>query len=302
MSDTADRQLNRLVQMVAELSRREQSGAPLVRIAEVAAELGVSIQQIEQDLRTLTAVSDDPEHDWLSSLSVVQEGDEIALSSRGHFRRPIRLTPDELLAIQVGLADEPDGADLSARLAELLGVQADMPPVSATEWAGPDEGRIIALARQAANEARCLEISYAAPGAGEPTRRVIEVEQVLGARGRFYLVSWCRAAGARRHFRADRVLEARLLNERFTPRDWGDDGIVYSKEGSEPVKVRFHQDIARWIAEEHPRASRDRQGGVTVSYEVSDPGWLVRTVLGYGEHAEVIEPAEYRSLVRSMVG
>ena len=301
MSETATGQLNRIVQMIAELSRREREGMPPLRLGDVAARMGVSEQQIEKDIRTLTSVGEDAEHDWISSLSVVQEGDEIALSSQGPFRRPVRLTPDELLAIQIGLLSEDGGADLSARLAALLETRREgADAVHAAPHAGASEARIVDLARLAAQQHRLLELVYTGGRGGEPSRRVVEVHGVLGSEGKFYLRCWCRDADGERTFRADRVLEARLLEQSFAPRQVPLD-VVFTAAADqlEEVRVRFHPDIARWVAEEHPGAARDDDGGIVVRYQVSEPAWLVRTVLGYGEHAEVLDPPEYRRMLRS---
>lgn len=304
MTSPAAAQLNRIVQMVAELTRREREGGEPLTLAEIAERLGASPADIERDLRTLTAGGDSAEQDWLGSLSVIQEGGRVMVSSQGPFRRPIRLTPEEILAIQVGLATEPEAQPLTRELAALL----DLKTPGAERWgtevsAGLDEGRVALLARRGLNELRCLEILYAGSGRGEPDRRIIEVHQVVRDRGRTYLIAWCRRKQAPRHFRADRVLEARLLNEPFTPREemQGGGDVVYSApdDTAGTVAVRFSPAVARWLFEEHPAADTDEQGGVTIRYEVADPAWLVRTVLQYGPEAEVLGPDPYRVLMRS---
>ena len=306
MTSTAAGQLNRIVQMVAELSRRERAGLEPLSLDEVAASLGVSPREVERDLRTLTAGGDSADHDWLASLSVLQEGDRIAVSSQGPFRRPIRLTPEEIVAIQVGLAADPDAQPLTRELAALLQLE----PQAADRWATEqpsvtDEARVTDLARRAMNDLRCLEILYAGSRAGEPAHRTVEVHQVVRSGGHTYLVAWCRGKQAPRHFRADRVLDARLLDDKFTHRDeldeQGGDGVVYSApdESADRVAVRFSPAIARYLFEAHPAADRDGQGGVTVRYDVADPAWLVRTVLQYGAEAEVTDPAQYRELMRA---
>ena len=306
MSTPAAGQLNRIVQLVAELSRRERNGEQPLSIAEVAASLGASAQDIERDLRTLTSAGDSADQDWLGSLSVFQEGNTVGVSSLGPFRRPIRLTPEELLAIQVGLSMENDGGTLSHELAALLELpDGGADAVSAAQATGPDEGRVVDLARRAARERRCLEILYSGARAGEPIRRTIEVHQVMGDGGHWYLVAWCRNANAPRRFRAERVLEARLLDEPFVPRpelsesEAGHEVFAASEDAQREVVVRFTPAIARWLFEDHPSAERDAQGGVTVRYAVAEPAWLLRTVLQYGAEAEVVAPPEYRALMRT---
>lgn len=306
MSETAASQLSRLVQLVAELSREpdvlEHGGLP---IAEVARRLGATPAQVQRDIRTLTAASDAPDADWLQSLSVWQEGDRVAVSSLGPFRRPVRLTPEELLAIQVGLAmeDEAEGGALSRELTALLeGVPAA--PVAADAGLSHDEASVVRLAAQAAGGRRLLTLLYAGERdfAGSP--RTVEVHQVVHAQGAWYIVAWCRRASGWRHFRADRVLDAAIENAPFSPRPdhvpLTATGDVF-RTGDDPVvraQVRFSKGVARWLLESHPDANVAPDGSTTVRFEVADPRWLIRLILYYGADAELIEPAGWRALVR----
>ena len=306
MSDAASAQLGRVVQLVAEMSRRDRQGRDLVSLAKVAAQLGVSTEQVAQDIRTLTLVKDDPDHEWLSSVLILQEGDRIALSSRGHFQRPVRLTPDEMAAVQIGLAMQSSRQPLSTELAELL--ESGAPAAGAwraSEWMGPGPEDVADIAIAAARERRCVELEYAGSG-GAVSTRVVEVHSVIESEGRSYLVAWCRRSRARRHFRADRVLAARLLSETFTQRpamETADSGELFRapQEARDRVRVRYSPAVARWLVERHPDAERKDDGSVVVTYEVADVHWLVRTVLQYGAEAEVLEPKGYREVLRRSV-
>jgi len=306
MSDTAAAQLGRVVQLVAEMSRRERERPDLVSLATVAARLGVSKEQVAQDIRTLTLVKDDPEHEWLSSVLILQEGDRIALSSRGHFQRPVRLTPDQIAAIQIGLAMQSNRHPLSTELAKLLETGESAARVwRASDWVGPGPEDVADVAITAARERRCVELEYAGSD-GAVSTRVIEVHSVIESAGRSYLVAWCRRSRARRHFRADRVLAARLLPETFTPRpamETTDSADLFRAppEARDRVRVRFSPALARWLVERHPDAERKDDGSVVVTYEVADVHWLVRTVLQYGAEAEVLEPNGYRQVMRRSV-
>jgi proteasome accessory factor C len=306
MSDATATQLNRIVQLVAELSRREREGREFASMSELASRFGVSTAQIDRDIRTLTVVKDDPDHEWLSSLLVLQEGDAIALSSRGHFRRPVRLTPDEAAAIQIGLAMDGRGRSLSAELARLLKAGA----AAAESWQpseslGAGAAAVAGLGARAAIERRCLDLEYAGSD-GAVTSRVVEVHRVVEFEGRSYLVAWCRLARGRRSFRADRVLSTRLSDETFADRPDGevtdpDEVFQAPRESPDRVTVRFSPRVARWLTERYPEAEREEGGSVVVTYEVSDVHWLVRTVLQYGAEAEVLGPEAYREAVRRAV-
>jgi len=328
VSETAVLQMNRIVQLVAELSRRGDEDGEGVPIAEVAERLGESPRQIERDLRTLTDASDSPDASWLHSLSIWQEGDRVSASSRGPFRRPLRFTPLEMLAIQVGIAWELEGgaaadragpertspaasgpvAPLSAEFARLLVAVEDGPRrVSLAPASGEGEQEVAELAQRAAVERRVLTVLYAGEHALASAARSVEPHQVLNADGRWYVVAWCRRSEGWRHFRADRVIDVALEEETFALR--ADFHVLETPAETlrrdappVPVRVRFSPAIARWLAERYPQGRPLEGGGLEVEFPVLEPHWLVRHILQYGADAEVIEPPAVRALMRRVVG
>lgn len=324
MSETASTQLNRIGTVVAELSRREADGKEPLTIAEVANGHGTSADQIQRDIRTLTEASDDPGTEWLQSLSIWQEGDRVAVSSRGPFRRPIRFTPDELMALQVGLATEAAGApELSRELANLVTGRAGAAghafqvgearparelALGVGPSAGAGEAEVADLAHRAADERRLLSILYAGGHDRAGKSRIVEPHQVVLAEGRTYIVAWCRTSNGWRNFRADRVLDAMLEQGTFAPRSdfepfvEGEAVFRAEPDAVDEVTVRFSPGIARWMTERYADAKPRQDGSVDVTFPVADPAWLVRHVLQYGPEAEVLAPAEYREAVWRAVG
>lgn len=317
MSDTAAAHLGRIVQLVAELSRDALASEVGIPLAALAARLGVSPETVQQDLRTLTAISDDAEVEWLQSLAVWQEGDRVAAVSQGPFRRPMRFTREELLAIRVGLALEGEaGVALAARLARELAGPPHPPlppspavgdtPVHVAGLPGEGELRVVALANLAIENGRVLTLLYAGERdfAGSP--RAVEPHQVVHANGRAYIVAWCRHARDWRHFRADRVLDASIDAAEFEPRaflavEQPKDLLRAGQADTDDVVVRYSPAVARWLAERHPEAKRLPDGALEVTHRVAEPAWLVRQVLGYADEAEVVAPAAYRAAVRRAV-
>ncbi len=307
MTETAAGQIQRIVRLVAELSRDAMAGEHGIALADIAARLGVAPDVVQQDLRTLTAISDDADVEWLQSLSVWQEGDRVSAVSRGPFRRPMRFTADELLAIRVGLALEGDaGLALAERLAgELSGVPAD-PSVQVAGLPGEGEQRVVALATLAIETGRVLSLLYAGERDFAGSARAVEPHQVVHANGRAYIVAWCRRARDWRHFRADRVLDAALEAGTFEPRVLPavdrPEGLLRARQSdTHDVVVRYSPAVARWLAERHADAKRLPDGALEVTHRVAEPAWLVRLVLGYADEAEVVSPVSYRAAVRRAV-
>lgn len=233
---SSDEQFNRIVALVADLTRHDRQGHGGQTLAELAQRFDTTPRQIAADIRALTMLGDDPEADWLLSLSVSQEGDEISISSGGPYQRPLRFTADELMAMQLGLADADGPAAMSADLAEIL--KAAEPMTHALAGHGrvtPSPGNLF----RTAITNRCkVEIRYTGTRSLEGVNRVIHPYQLLEEQGRIYVVAWCELADGWRHFRLDRMLDAIPLDEHYVSRREyvpADDSFAEPPEGVTPV-------------------------------------------------------------------
>jgi proteasome accessory factor C len=307
--ETAERRLNRLVQLVAEGTRHGRRVPEGVPLEELADELGMTRAQLLAEVRLLTEAGDDPATTWLSSLSAFQEGDRLSIQSRGPYRRPIRLTADELLALRIALATETvQPSPVLAALAEWEGVSAphETPAVRPVPFLGGSEPATVDLARTAMNKGRKLAIVYAGEGATEATKRVVQVHDVVLAEGVAYLSAWCELRHGWRRFRADRILDVELRRDTFERRDDApaiatrEDLFVPPAEVVDAVKVRFSGDVARWVRERYV-VEDGPDGSVVVTVRTVSVDWLVRMVLHYGDAAEVLEPPAYREAMRRAV-
>ena len=305
MADIAETQVQRLIALIAWMSQSDR-GEP-VSYAAAGGYLGVPASVVERDLDVLLGLTDGISSS-LASLQVAITGEGFLLGSLGAFRRPLRLTGDEMLALMLGLLQGRDGKALATRLGALLG-RAPAPEAVERAWAvGPTPGegvsRVLALARRARDERRKLSILYCG-SLGEPTRRVVHPHQVVQSGGAWYIVAWCETAGAARRFRVERVLEAALLADRFEPtesltRVRRPRDLLYA-EGVGMATVAFSSRIARWLRERYPDGEARPDGRYVVRFTVADPRWLAREVLQYGAEAEVLEPAALREFVRGVV-
>ena len=139
------------------------------------------------------------------------DGDHVTVTYDAGIDRPLRLTPDEALALVVALrmlAEMPgiDGRDAIeralAKIETAAGDLADapvavrMPGDAATGWPS---------IRRAVERRRALRITYYTATRDETTERVVDPMRVLIVDGRAYLEAWCRRAEAVRLFRVDRI-------------------------------------------------------------------------------------------------
>lgn len=317
--EPADRQLERVLHILPEAAR--EGGARVDALAET---LGVDPERILRDIRDVTSRAFyhlDPAFD----IQIVLEEGHVSVWTTGEFRRPVKLSPREALALTMGLRLLADGADperadrlraLARRMDEgLAAFPADaLAERFAVDAGDPDGGGALDLLREAARDRRPCRLTYLKAEADRPEKRTLHPYAIVHSGGRWYALGHSEEAeGAEastpvRAFRLDRILGIEPLDgtfdppERFDPADFLDaGGHVFRADETVEVAVRYSARIARWIEEAEEIDERLDDGSVVVRRVVADPEWLVRHVLYHGAEAEVVEPAEMRGLVRSRV-
>lgn len=298
---TAKVQLNRMVSLVAELTRRRDEEGSAMSLEQLGQLLDATPREIQADLRRLTYLHESSDTDWLLSLQILVEGDTVEGGSGGPFRRPMRLTPEELLVLRLSLGLDEDADPRGSPVAELLG---DEPMGGFAPFEHADASRtIVDLLLRAETEQRRVEMDYAGLGETEFSARTVHPYQIVNHGGGTYLIAWCETRSDWRRFRVDRILEVRETGESFTARDDCPYDQIFVGQGDtlDEVQVRFSPRVARWLKERYPSATTHHDGAVTVTYQVASPDWLVERVLQYGADAEVVGPAFYRAAVRRAV-
>src|SRR5687768_11856485 len=294
----ADR-FNRIVSLVAELTRDERAGRDAPSLSALAERHGVSVKDLTADIRTLTLLGDHADADWLLSLRIWQQEDEVSITSAGPFRRPVRLSPEEQLAIQMALALDPNGAALASRLASLWSGETAEPSSDREESS-------LDMIRRATLEHLTLELDYAGESERGVRTRRIQPHQVAESGVRTYIVAWAEDVGAWRHFRLDRIVAIRMTDSHFEPRS-DFEPMVEPRDAFRPsgatdnVTVRFRPEVAPWVTEYYNTHELTADGSVLVTFESSSREWHVRRVLEFGNDAEVVAPAEYRAALARAV-
>jgi proteasome accessory factor C len=309
----AEERLERVLYLLPAAAR--EGGAEL---ADLAAALDVAERDLILDLQEVTTRAHYQGPGMADHLQIAIEEGRVSVWTAGEFRRPVKLTPREAVALALGLrahaiaadAGESGGPrrhlDLARRLERELAVSgADgLEELLALEDGAPaarEDGVQEALFRAARHRRRC-RIRYLKPSADGPQWRLVEPYVMAYADGHWYAVSRCHRVDGVRCFRLDRTLEVELTGEAFTVPDGFDparylqDGRVYRGHDDREVTVRYSSRVAPWIRERGPVEERD-DGSVEVTYDVSDPDWVVRHVLQYGADARVVDPPAVRERV-----
>ncbi|HEY2670068.1 MAG TPA: YafY family protein [Rugosimonospora sp.] len=299
---SADR-LGRLLNLVPYLLAR-----PGIRVAEAAGDLGVSERQLREDLELLW-VCGLPGYGPGDLIDMAFDGDRVTITYDAGIDRPLRLTPDEALALVVALrmlAETPgmgqrDAIERAlAKIESTTGELADAPV--AVRLPGNDDR--LATIRGAVERRRALRITYYTATRDVLTERVVDPMRVVVASGRAYLEAWCRRAEAVRLFRVDRIDGLIELDEPAAPPPQAQPGqvsqAVFNPSPELPLVTLRVSRRGRWITEYYPCEEIVAESAEhwLVSLRAADLGWARRLVLGLGPEVTVVAPAELVEAVR----
>jgi proteasome accessory factor C len=214
------------------------------------------------------------------------------------FRRPMRLTPAEGLAL-VAAADVlvdreqrgPDGRPgplerALDKLAALLGIT----PGQALEIdLDPDGGEAGRRLRTAIAERRRVRFRYWTYGRDEVAERTVEPWALVVHQGIWYLDGWAVDAGAERRFRLDRLADLEDTDEPCTVAPPAPRGPEPGVAVDAPQVVLDLDARARWVVDAHPVLAAEEHGDrLRVTLAVSGTTWLERLLVRLGPHARVV--------------
>jgi proteasome accessory factor C len=272
-------------------------GAPK---AEIAQRFGISVAQLDEDLALVLMIGVPPYSpgDYLDVDEDVEGGVTIRLAD--YFRRPLRLTPAEglaLLAAGRALLAVP-GSDPGGPLATALGKleRALELPGLVVDVGEPDH---LGAIRAATARHERIEVDYWSAGRDDLSTRRIDPEVVFFATGEWYVGAYCHQARDERMFRVDRIRAVRPTHETFEPGATGfETGDVFRPRPNDPRVTLKLAPEAAWVAEAYPaEAVTERaDGSLEVVLAVSEPSWLEQLLLRLGPEAQVVAPTALREV------
>jgi predicted DNA-binding transcriptional regulator YafY len=173
------------------------------------------------------------------------------------------------------------------------------------DGARPDTSLLLTLG-DAIQSRQCIDLSYRSERE-ETTRRVVEPYGLVGWRGKWYLVGWCRLRTDYRTFRLDRVRKLVPIADRFHRNEEFDFRTYAMKQLQDfpvnwTVRVLFAASLSR---------VRSRIGaslgtltkaadGVELVWPVDDLDYAARYLLRKGMSFRVREPEELRPALRKV--
>jgi proteasome accessory factor C len=298
----------RLVTLAGILIEAARSG-DLLDVKQVCASLQVSDEELREDIDVLNVVNFGG-----GSYVLYAEihGDSIEVDPEPYgdnFAQPARLLPLEAKALVAAIdfigEHVPEGSLASARakIVDALGGEDPAQEGLRITNAVGDDSAIARVVSAAIVEHRVLEIDYYKEDEDEVTAgRRIEPYLLHNGNKGWYIHSWDPAKGDSRTFRLDRIREARILDETFEPRadlkpdvpDWTRTDEVPE---SQPCRVWFAPERARWAREDKRVIEELKDGAVVVEIQFAGHDWLARAILEEAGDAAVLEPEDARAAV-----
>ncbi|KMO75149.1 proteasome accessory factor C [Mycobacterium sp. BK558] len=280
---------------------------PRITYDEAAADLGVSVKQLRDDLNQL----------WMCGLPGYGPGDLIDFEFSGDtievtftagMDHPLRLTSPEATGVLValralvdvpGMVDPEAARSAIAKIESAAGSAGHGVEGAAVDEPAPVESEAAAAVRTAVRGDRALAIEYYSASHDMLSSRVVDPIRVVLVADHSYLEAWCRTAEAVRLFRFDRIVDARVLDEPSAPPppavQAGPDTSLFDPDTADPslptATLRVDRSAA-WMFDYYPlRVLQEYPDGscdAAMTYASDD--WMARFVLGFGSAVRVLEP------------
>jgi proteasome accessory factor C len=291
--DRAEVRLGRLLAIVPWVAAHD---GPTVD--EVCRRFGVDEKNLLADLQLLFMCGVHPfTPDVLIDVDIADG--RVWIRMADYFRRPLRLNPQEGLALASAASAflEVPGADPEGALATALDKLRTVLGVGADDGLEVELGAVPAgvldTARRAVDSRHKLHLDYYSFGRDGHSSRVVQPWRVFNSGGQWYLSGWCELAAGERLFRVDRITDARILPGTFTPpaRAVRARAEVFHPGPDDPRVVLDLDPPAHWIAEQYPNDEVvDRGAGVLrVTLPAGQLAWLERLLLRAGPAVRVVD-------------
>jgi len=259
---------------------------------ELAAEFGISVEELLSDLNSLWMCGDNR----FDLIDIQFDSGYVTIRNAETLNLIRSLSQQEIVAVLLGLdlieKDLPeDREDLHGDIKGLrikLGLE-----IARTVDATPaQDSQINSTISQALGRQGRLSITYYSPTDDEVSVREISPLHVSRSDNRDFLIAFCESAGAQRTFRIDRIQSATLLESKV---------VQMSETQSDNVRSSVSVKISRNL-----RKSRESLGtfisgeGSMVEVSTYSAGWLSRTVMSAAGAIEVTSSPDIRGEIASM--
>ena len=156
---------------------------------------------------------------------------------------------------------------------------------------------------------RSIEIEYYSASSGQTSKRTVDPYHLNNIHGDWYLIAYCHTRREPRDFLTNRIKAHKRLpstfqvEPSFSLNTYLETGFL-AERAAEPenIVIKFDEYQARWIRERkwHPSQQIEElpAGELILRLRVGGLGEVKRWVMGYGSHAEVLEPESLRNEIK----
>jgi len=283
---TSTERMHRLLQLIPWVA--ERGGATLEQITE---RFDYPADGLLDDLQHVVFMVGVPPYTPDALIEVEVEDGFVQINFADYFRKPLRLTPPQavaLLAAATGLLGLTGDSALERGLAKLAGTLGVNPAEALEVRLGEATSEALRTLQEGCREHRPAAIGYYSYDRDAVTERVIEPYRTFAHEGAWYVRAFCRRSGQERTFRLDRVTAADLLDESFAPPPGPVPATVWDPPAEGPWVELTLEGPAQWVLDYYP-VSRVAWEGHTCRARLSVGGvaWLERLLLRLGPAARV---------------
>jgi len=286
-----------------------------IRVSELARMTGIPEVEIVTDLPRLVNLCGVPPYSPMDLVDLAVEGDRVSLRFADQFRRPVRLTLREALALDMALSgwEEEPASPFAKAVAGIRGkVRAVVSPEVADEIDRVDDrisavkptgraGQMLALLKEALSRQVEAELEYYSRSRGRLSRRSVRPYGIYEQDGHWYVAAHDAERDRVITLRADRIRTCELTALEYVIPDDFEVATLRREgppdpEGAVDVEVRFIPDIARFAREGFPASSfsEEEDGSVVARLRTTGTAWLISELLRWGGKAFVVAPDSLR--------
>jgi proteasome accessory factor BC len=298
----------RLLTLAGLLIEASKKGERL-EVDDVRKRLKLSLEELNEDIDVLNVVNFGG---GTYVLYAEIQGSEIEVDSEPYgdsFARPARLLPLEAKALTAAIdlfGDHLPQAGLQTARRKIVEALGHDPSEEGLEIAasGGNDSEVARKVNEAIAGRLVLEIQYYKENEDQFTEREVEPYRLENGREGWYVECYDLRREAVRHFKLDRIKEAKLSRRSFEPRPeveeiagvegWMADGEVPT---ASVARVWVSPERARWLREERTVVEELSDGAVVVELPYAGTSWLVREILRGAGDLVVLEPDDAREAI-----
>jgi proteasome accessory factor BC len=281
-------------------------------VAQVMRELNLSREELREDIDVLNVVNFGG-GTYVLYAEIVGDQIEIDPDTYGdNFARPARLLPLEAKALVAAIdlfGDHLPQAGLATAREKIVAALGHDPSEEGLEIApGRDDSHVVRTVNEAIHLHRVLELHYYKENEDQFVKREVEPYQLVNGPGGWYLGCYDIGRSDTRHFRLDRMKEARMTEREFEPREGIEERLAeqewlaHGEVASAGVaRVWVAPERARWLREERTVVEELADGAVVVEVPYGSTEWLVREILKGAGDLVALEPDDAREAVLAAV-